>query len=48
MDEVSPVVQGDRYCKLVGTEAWAVFLCESYISGHRVIRIQLKGRSNCY
>jgi 8-oxo-dGTP pyrophosphatase MutT (NUDIX family) len=36
MDEIGPVVLGDRYAKLAGAEAWAVFLFASYLSGHLI------------
>lgn len=36
MGEVGPVVLGDRYSKLAGTEAWAAFLFASYLFGHLV------------
>lgn len=36
MGEVGPVVLEDRYTKLAGTEAWAVFLFASYLFGHLV------------
>jgi 8-oxo-dGTP pyrophosphatase MutT (NUDIX family) len=36
MDEVGPVVLGDRFSKLVGAEAWAVFLFTSYLFGHLI------------
>ena len=34
MGEVGPVVLGDRYARLSGTEAWAAFLFTSYLFGH--------------
>jgi len=34
MDEVGPVVLGDRYAKLAGAQAWAAFLFASYLIGH--------------
>ena len=36
MDEVGPVVLGDRYDKLDGAEAWAAFLFASFLLGHLV------------
>jgi hypothetical protein len=36
MDEVGPVVLGDRFAKLTGAEAWAAFLFASYLFGHLV------------
>lgn len=36
MDMAGPVVLGDRYCRLEGAEAWAVFLFASYLFGHLV------------
>ena len=36
MDEVGPVVLGDRLSKLDGSEAWAVFLFTSYLFGHLI------------
>jgi hypothetical protein len=38
MGEVGPLVLGDRYSKLAGAEAWAVFLFASYLFGHPVFR----------
>jgi hypothetical protein len=34
--EVGPVVLGDRYTKLDGTQAWAAFLFASYLFRHLV------------
>jgi ADP-ribose pyrophosphatase YjhB (NUDIX family) len=36
MDEVGPVVLGDRYATLSGLQAWAAFLFASYLVGHLV------------
>jgi hypothetical protein len=36
MDELGPVVLGDRYSELAGPEAWAAFLFASYLLGHLV------------
>ena len=36
MGEVGPLVLGDRYAKLDGAQAWAVFLFVSYLLGHLV------------
>lgn len=36
MDEVGPVVLGDRHAKLAGAEGWAAFLFASYLLGHLV------------
>jgi hypothetical protein len=36
MGDVGPVVLGDRYAKLAGAEAWAVFLFARYLLGHLV------------
>jgi hypothetical protein len=36
MGEVGPVVLGNRYAKLDGAQAWAVFLFASYFLGHLV------------
>ena len=36
MDDVGPVVLGDRYARLAGTEAWAIFLFVSYLFGHLI------------
>ena len=36
MDEVGPLVLGDRYCNLAGAQAWAAFLFASYLFGHLV------------
>jgi len=36
MGEVGPVVLGDRYARIAGAEAWAVFLFASYRLGHLV------------
>lgn len=36
MGEVGPVVLGDRYAQLAGSEAWAAFLFASYLFGHLV------------
>jgi hypothetical protein len=36
MDEMGPVVLGDRYAKLAGAETWAAFLLASYLFGHLV------------
>ncbi|MCB1765948.1 MAG: hypothetical protein KDJ22_07780 [Candidatus Competibacteraceae bacterium] len=36
MGDVGPVVLGDRYAKLDGTQAWAAFLFASYLLGHLV------------
>lgn len=36
MGEVDPAVLGDRYAKLDGAQAWAVFLFASYLFGHLV------------
>ena len=36
MGEVGPVLLGERYAKLAGTEAWAAFLFASYLFGHLV------------
>jgi hypothetical protein len=36
MDELGPVVLGDRYARLAGAEAWAAFLFGSYLFGHLV------------
>jgi len=37
MDEVGPVVLGDRYARLESAQAWAAFLLASYLFGHLVI-----------
>jgi hypothetical protein len=34
MDEVGPVVLGNRYAKLDGAQAWAAFLFARYLFGH--------------
>ena len=36
MDELGPVILGDRYAKLLNAEAWAAFLFASYLFGHLV------------
>jgi hypothetical protein len=36
MGEVGPVVLGDRYGTLAGSQAWAAFLFASYLFGHLV------------
>lgn len=36
MGEVGSAVLGDRYAKLDGTQAWAVFLFASYLFGHLI------------
>jgi ADP-ribose pyrophosphatase YjhB (NUDIX family) len=36
MDELGPVVLGDRYSELAAPEAWAAFLFASYLLGHLV------------
>lgn len=36
MDDVGPVVLGDRYAALDGAQAWRTFLFASYLSGHLV------------
>lgn len=36
MDQAGPVVLGERYSKLNGTEAWSAFLFASYLFGHLV------------
>lgn len=36
MEEVGPVVLGDRYAQLAGAQAWAAFLFASYLFGHLV------------
>lgn len=36
MDEVGPVVLGDRYARFDGAQAWAAFLFASYLFGHLV------------
>jgi 8-oxo-dGTP pyrophosphatase MutT (NUDIX family) len=36
MDEVGPLVLGDRYANLAGAPAWAAFLFASYLFGHLV------------
>jgi ADP-ribose pyrophosphatase YjhB (NUDIX family) len=36
MDNVGPLVLGDRYAKLAGTEAWVAFLFASYLFGHLI------------
>lgn len=36
MDEVGPVVLGDRYTQLAGAQAWVAFLFASYLLGHLV------------
>src|SRR3954454_7829150 len=36
MDEVGPVVLGNRFYKLTDAEAWAAFLFASYLFGHLV------------
>lgn len=39
VDNVGPLVLGDRYSKLAGSEAGAVFLFVNYLLGHLVILI---------
>jgi 8-oxo-dGTP pyrophosphatase MutT (NUDIX family) len=36
MDEAGPVVLGDRYYTLAGSEGWAAFLFASYLLGHLI------------
>jgi ADP-ribose pyrophosphatase YjhB (NUDIX family) len=36
MNEVGPLVLGDRYANLAGAQAWAAFLFASYLFGHLV------------
>ncbi|MBU3699022.1 MAG: NUDIX domain-containing protein [Candidatus Kapabacteria bacterium] len=34
MDDVGPILLGQRYARLTGSEAWTVFLFASYLLGH--------------
>lgn len=53
MGEVGPVILGDRYAKLAGTEARAVFLFACYLFGHLVFLLgswldELYDWARCY